>query len=78
MKKKFEIPDFDTFWEKTHGDLVNIASVEGVNFFQKNFDNQGFTDMVLIPWEPKVRPDGYKILLRTAYLKNSIQVFDKK
>jgi phage gpG-like protein len=62
---------------QTKRDIVNIAAVEGLHFFQDSFDNQGFTDVVLEPWKQKKQADGYKILLQTGFLKNSLQVFDK-
>jgi phage gpG-like protein len=77
MKKFNDTPDFEAMWRQTKRDIVNIAAVEGLHFFQDSFDNQGFTDVVLEPWKQKKQADGYKILLQTGFLKNSLQVFDK-
>lgn len=77
MSKINEIPDFQAMWAQTKSDLVHIAATEGLNFFQDTFDKQGFTDVAFEPWKQKSVPDGYKILLHTSFLKNSVQVFNK-
>ena len=72
-----ETPDFNAMWQTVKRDIVDIAATEAQHFFEDSFENQGFTDVALEPWKQKKTADGYKILLRTGYLKNSIQVFEK-
>lgn len=38
-------------------DIKDIAGVEAVNHFKSSFDNQGFTDKTLEPWEDVKRRD---------------------
>lgn len=77
MRRKSDIPEFDKIADKLKTDLVRYASRAGVNFFQDSFYDQGFTDEVWEPWvERKDDVDpGRKILIKSAALMNSIQVF---
>lgn len=38
-------------------DIKDIAGVEAVNHFQSSFDNEGFTDETLVPWDDVARRD---------------------
>lgn len=38
-------------------DIKDIAGVEAVNHFQSSFDNEGFTDETLEPWDDVARRD---------------------
>ena len=77
MAKNFETPDFSRVAKETMRHIVHIAAVEGLRFFQDRFKEQGWKNVALEPWKPKKHKDGYKILLKTRYLENSIQVFSK-
>lgn len=59
-------------------DAVRYASVEGVNFFQNSFYNQGWTDEGFEAWQQRANDvdPGRKILIKSAFLSNSIQVFN--
>jgi phage gpG-like protein len=79
MGKINNTPDFIGMASTLKKDLVTYAAVEGVNFFQDSIYNQGWTDEAFEPYEARksdVDP-GRKILMNTAFLLNSIQVFDK-
>ena len=75
MAKNFETPDFSRVAKETMRHIVHIAAVEGLRFFQDRFREQGWKNVALEPWKPKKHKDGYKILLKTRYLENSIQAF---
>lgn len=77
MGKVNEIPDFEGMVRKLKKDAIRYAARAGVNFFQDSFLNQGFTDAVHEPWPIRkndVDP-GRKILIKSAVLMNSIEVF---
>ena len=79
MNKINETPDFLKMAATLKTNVVRYAAVAGVNFFQDSFQNEGFTDEALEPWE-KRKSDldpGRKILVQSGYLMDSIQVFDK-
>jgi phage gpG-like protein len=79
MSKINNIPDFLGMATQLKKDAVRYAAIEGVNFFQDSFQNQGFTNQGFEAW-PKRKNDvdpGRKILIKTAFLMQSIQVFDK-
>lgn len=79
MSKINKIPDFEGMSRKLQSDLVRYAAVEGVNFFQDSFYNQGFTDVAYEAWQGRknnVDP-GRKILIQSSFLLNSVQVFSK-
>lgn len=70
-------PDFEAMARKIKKDAVRYASIKGVNFIQDNFHKQGFTNKAFEPWVKRkgdVDP-GRKILVKSAYLLNSIRVF---
>lgn len=75
MAKINETPNFEAMWATTKKQLVNIAAIEGLNFFQESFDNQGFTDVAFEPWKPNQA--GTQILRNTGNLWQSLQVFEK-
>ena len=77
MAKNFETPDFSRVAKETMRHIVNVSAVEGLRFFQNRFMEQGWKNVALEPWKTKEHKDGYKILLKTRYLENSIQVFSK-
>ena len=53
LKKQKEL--FESFY---NNELPTIVGVEAVNFFTESFENEGFTDEVLEPWqEVKRRQD---------------------
>jgi phage gpG-like protein len=73
-----QTPNFLKMAETLKKDVVRYAAVAGVNFFQDSFQNQGFTDETFQAW-PKRKNDldpGRKILVKSSFLLNSIQVFD--
>lgn len=76
MAKINKIPDFEAMGKQLINDIRIIAEKEGVDFFQGSFDNEGFTDVGFEKWQQRSETIDYKILQRTAYLKNSIQVFN--
>lgn len=78
MANENKIPDFLKMAEDLKRDLIRYASVTGVNFFVDSFQNQGFTDESFEAWPVRkndVDP-GRKILVKSAFLINSIQVYD--
>lgn len=78
MSKINQTPDFLKMASTLKKDLVRYISISGVNFFQDSFQNQGFTDEVFEAWGKRkndVDP-GRKVLVKSSYLLNSIQVFD--
>lgn len=52
QQKMQELQDF-----AKSDDIKDIAGVEAVNHFKSSFDNQGFTDKTLEPWEDVKRRD---------------------
>ncbi len=76
MAKINPTPDFLAMGQQLIKDIRIVAEKEGVDFFQKSFDDEGFTDVAFMPWAKRADTADYKILQRTAFLKNSIQVFD--
>ena len=78
MSKTNKIPDFEAMATQLKKDVVRYASVEGVTFFQNSFYNQGFTDVGFEAWDSRTSDidPGRKILVKSAFLLNSIQVFD--
>lgn len=79
MNKINKIPDFLNMGEQLKKDVVRYAAVEGVNFFQDSFQNQGWTDGAFEAWAQRKNDidPGRKILIKTAFLMQSVQVFDK-
>lgn len=79
MSKINKIPDFLGMATQLKKDAVRYAAVEGINFFQDSFYNQGFTDEGFEPWQQRKNDidPGRKILIKSAFLMQSIQVFDK-
>lgn len=77
MAKSNDIPDFVGMLKTLKKDAVRYASRAGVNFFQDSFYNQGFTDRVHEPWVKRANDvdPGRNILIQSAGLLNSIQVF---
>lgn len=77
MGKINNTPDFLLMSWKLKSDLKRYASVAGVNFFKDSFLNQGFTNEALEPWAQRKNDldPGRKILIKSAFLMNSIQVF---
>lgn len=79
MGKINKTPDFLKMATKLKKDVVRFAAVTGVNFFQDSFQNQGFTDEFFEDWEKRKNDldPGRKVLVKSSFLMNSIQVFDK-
>lgn len=79
MSKINDTPDFIGMGKLIKKDAVRYASAEGVNFFQDSIYNQGFTNEAFEPYAARKNDldPGRKILIKTAFLLNSIQVFDK-
>jgi phage gpG-like protein len=78
MSKINKTPDFMRMADELREDAVRYASVEGVNFFQNSFYNQGWTDEGFEAWQQRANDvdPGRKILIKSAFLSNSIQVFN--
>lgn len=78
MIKINNTPDFLKMADNLKKDMVRYASVAGVNFFQDSFQNQGFTNENFEAWESRKNDldPGRKILVKSSFLLNSIQVFD--
>jgi len=77
MGKINKTPDFLKMAGSLKKDVVRYASLAGVEFFKDSFQKQGFTDTAFQGW-PQRKDDadpGRKILIKSAYLMNSIQVF---
>lgn len=77
MAQVNKTPDFFKMAQALKKDVVRFASVTGVEFFKDSFHNQGFTHTTLEPW-PKRKDDvdpGRKILIKSAFLMQSVQVF---
>lgn len=77
MSKINDVPDFLKMAQALKKDVIRYASVAGVEFFKDSFQNQGFTDSSFEAW-PQRKDDadpGRKILIKSAFLMNSIQVF---
>lgn len=49
-------------------------SNDAVNFYVDSFNNQGFTDITLLPWDKSNKENGYTLVL-TGQLRNSIHTF---
>lgn len=71
-------PDFLIMATTLKKDVVRYASVAGVNFFKDSFQNQGFTNEAFVPWQKRTNDldPGRKILVKSSFLMQSIQVFD--
>lgn len=78
MNKINQTPDFLSLATNLQKDMVRYASVAGVNFFKDSFQNQGFTDIAFEPWLQRANDtdSGRKVLIKSGFLMNSIQVFD--
>lgn len=78
MNKINYTPDFLKMATTLKKDAVRYASVAGVNFFQDSFQNQGFTDEFFQAWDKRKNDldPGRKILVKSSFLMQSIQVFD--
>ena len=79
MSNKNKTPNFKAMADQLQEDTSRYAASKGVSFFQDSFYNQGFTDQGFEAWEQRkndVDP-GRKILIKSAFLLNSIQVFDR-
>jgi phage gpG-like protein len=71
--------------KQTYDIIPTILGDESVKFFKRNFKNEGFTDVVSVPWQPrKNRIKGFSTnsksdssrptLTKSGDLKNSIEV----
>jgi len=78
MSKINQTPDFKSLANDLKKNVVRYASVTGVNFFKDSFQNQGFTNDAFEPWQQRANDldPGRKVLIKSAFLMNSIQVFD--
>jgi len=50
---------------------MNELANDAVNFYVDSFNNQGFTDITLLPWQKSNKDQGYTMIL-TGQLRNSI------
>ena len=78
MSKVNETPDFLQMADWLIKDASRYAAVTGLNFFKESFQNQGFTDEYFEEWSKRKNDldPGRKILIRSAFLMNSVQVFN--
>jgi len=76
MSKINKTPDFLKMGKQLIADIRIVAEKEGVDFFKSSFDNEGWTDGGFEKWQKRTDTINYKILSKTGYLKNSIQVFN--
>ncbi len=78
MSKINKTPNFLKISETLKKDMVRYVTVAGVNFFQDSFQKQGFTDESFEAWDKRKNDfdPGRKILMKSSFLMNSIQVFD--
>ena len=78
MNKINDTPNFLQMAKQLKKDAVRYASVAGVNFFKDSFQNQGFTNEAFEQWQNRKNDldPGRKILIKSSFLMNSIQVFD--
>lgn len=76
MAKINKIPDFLAMAKEIENEIVTFASEEGVAFFKKSFDNEGFTDIGLEKWVKTKETTPFKILEKTGSLQDSIHVVD--
>lgn len=79
MSQINKTPDFLKMATTLKKDVVRYTAVAGVNFFQDSFQNQGFTDEFFEDWDKRANDldPGRKVLVKSSFLMNSIQVFDK-
>ncbi len=76
MAKINKIPNFEAMGKQLITDIRIIAEKKGVDFFKDSFENEGFTNVGFEKWQQRRETIDYKILQRTAFLKDSIQVFN--
>lgn len=78
MSKVNQTPNFLKMAATLKKDLVRYASGTGIDFFMDSFQNQGFTDTNFEAWDKRANDfdPGRKVLIKSSYLMNSIDVFD--
>lgn len=63
--------------EKAEDRIARTIAVTALNFFEESFDNQGFTDRVLSPWEKRAEPsprNTRKLLVDSGALSRSLTI----
>ena len=71
------VPDFKAMAEALKRDLPRVVSTEAVYHFRKSFDQQGFTNVTLEPWLPRRLQDGGKTLIRSSFLRDSVDKMEE-
>lgn len=71
-----KIPDFNDVAKKLIKDAQTIAEVEMINSIHRNFENQGFMDASLEPWQKRKMggDDGRAILKSSGALQDEISI----
>jgi phage gpG-like protein len=75
--RRNEFPDFAAMergWLLYLQNLPVVVGETAVNFFKDSFDRGGFIDKSFERWTPRKDKLQHKLLLKTFFLKNSIQV----
>lgn len=63
--------------EEAEDRIARVIAVTTLNFFEESFDNQGFTDEVLNPWEKRAQPsprNSRKLLVDSGALSRSLTI----
>lgn len=80
MSDDFKVPDFQSIAKNLKKDIRRYSAVYCLQWFDDSFQNQGFTDATLVPWEKRNEPDyrpGGAILVNTTYLRKSLKVMSQ-
>lgn len=73
-----QTPDFEALGREILEDAITYAAVTGLNFFKESFEKQGWTGNSFTAWDPVAGKGGQGILINTAFLRDSIQILDRK
>jgi len=77
--KRLEFPDFASMkdgWLLYLKHMPTVVGETAVNFFKDSFNRQGFIDKGFERWTPRKDKLVHKILMKSLYLQNSIQVIE--
>lgn len=77
--KRLEFPDFAGMqegWKLYLKEMPTVIGETAVNFFKDSFNRQGFIDKSFERWTPRKDKLRHKILMKSLYLRNSIQVME--